>query len=50
MLTPLQYAGMYIPYLANYIYDTPNALALDLQGIWLGSRTLFLSLLPCVRI
>jgi carboxypeptidase D len=28
--------------IANYIYDNPTALNLDLQGIWLGNRTLSL--------
>jgi hypothetical protein len=44
----LQYAGMYIPYLANYIYDTPSLLDMHLQGLWLGSRTslFLLSLFP----
>ncbi|KAI0051492.1 alpha/beta-hydrolase [Auriscalpium vulgare] len=31
------YAGMYIPYIADYIYSHPGSLALNLQGIWLGS-------------
>jgi carboxypeptidase D len=26
--------------IANYIYDNPNSLALDLQGIWMGDREL----------
>ncbi|KAA1473927.1 alpha/beta-hydrolase [Dentipellis sp. KUC8613] len=35
-LTGESYAGMYIPYIANYIYENPTALDLSLQGIWLG--------------
>ncbi|KAI0317692.1 Alpha/Beta hydrolase protein [Amylostereum chailletii] len=30
------YAGMYVPYIANYIYEHPGALDLDLQGIWIS--------------
>ncbi|KAI0687232.1 Alpha/Beta hydrolase protein [Earliella scabrosa] len=30
------YAGMYVPYLANYIYEHADALELDLQGIWIA--------------
>lgn len=36
-LTGESYAGMYIPYTANYIYDHVDALNLNLTGIWLGS-------------
>ncbi|KAI0751798.1 alpha/beta-hydrolase [Daedaleopsis nitida] len=30
------YAGMYIPYLADYIYNHPTKLEWDLQGFWIG--------------
>ncbi|KAM6489316.1 Alpha/Beta hydrolase fold [Amanita muscaria] len=35
-LTGESYAGMYIPYIADYIYTHPTILALDLQGIWMA--------------
>lgn len=34
------YAGMYVPYLANYIYTHPTALDLSLQGIWIADPVL----------
>jgi hypothetical protein len=37
---------MYIPYLANYIYDTPSLLDMHLQGLWLGSRASLFLLSP----
>ncbi|KAG2134925.1 Alpha/Beta hydrolase protein [Suillus bovinus] len=30
------YAGMYVPYIANYIYEDPTRLDLSLQGIWIN--------------
>ncbi|KAJ3551296.1 hypothetical protein NM688_g4786 [Phlebia brevispora] len=30
------YAGMYVPYTANYIYEHPQDLDLDLKGIWIS--------------
>ncbi|KDQ52024.1 hypothetical protein JAAARDRAFT_40628 [Jaapia argillacea MUCL 33604] len=39
-LTGESYGGMYVPYIANYIYSHPGALDLNLQGIWLGDPTL----------
>ncbi|KAI0280491.1 alpha/beta-hydrolase [Russula aff. rugulosa BPL654] len=38
MLLVKQYAGMYVPYIANYIYEhtTRETLDLDLQGIWIN--------------
>ncbi|KAF7318183.1 Carboxypeptidase [Mycena chlorophos] len=30
------YAGMYVPYIANYIYENPGSLDLNLQGIWIA--------------
>ncbi|KAI0254184.1 Alpha/Beta hydrolase protein [Lactifluus subvellereus] len=37
-LTGESYAGMYVPYIANYIYEhtTKSTLDLDLQGIWIN--------------
>ncbi|RDB20370.1 hypothetical protein Hypma_012577 [Hypsizygus marmoreus] len=34
------YAGTYVPYIANYIYQHPGTLALDLQGIWIADPSL----------
>ncbi|TFK35086.1 alpha/beta-hydrolase [Crucibulum laeve] len=34
------YAGTYVPYIANYIYEHPGALELDLQGIWIADPSL----------
>lgn len=34
------YAGTYVPYIANYIYEHPTALALSLQGIWIADPSL----------
>lgn len=39
-LTGESYAGKYIPYIANYIYDNPTKLALDLKGIWIADPSL----------
>lgn len=39
-LTGESYAGMYIPYIANYIYNDQSALSLSLQGIWIGDPSL----------
>ncbi|KAI0254191.1 alpha/beta-hydrolase [Lactifluus subvellereus] len=38
-LTGERYAGMYVPYIANYIYEhtTKSTLDLDLQGIWINN-------------
>ncbi|KAG2126279.1 Alpha/Beta hydrolase protein [Suillus clintonianus] len=30
------YAGVYVPYIANYIYENPTLLDLSLQGIWIN--------------
>ncbi|KAI0771706.1 alpha/beta-hydrolase [Trametes elegans] len=30
------YAGMYVPYIANYIYEHPTAVNLSLNGIWIA--------------
>lgn len=34
------YAGTYIPYIANYIYENPSSLDLDLQGIFISDPSL----------
>ncbi|KAJ7755173.1 alpha/beta-hydrolase [Mycena metata] len=34
------YAGQYVPYIANYIYEHPTALNLSLQGIWIADPVL----------
>lgn len=34
---------MYIPYLANYIYEHPTLLDLKLKGFWLSDRKLLLA-------
>ncbi|KAJ7618473.1 alpha/beta-hydrolase [Roridomyces roridus] len=35
-ITGESYAGQYVPYIANYIYEHPTALNLSLQGIWIS--------------
>jgi carboxypeptidase D len=37
-LTGESYAGMYVPYIADYIYSNPTLLDLKLQGIWIADR------------
>ncbi|KAF9262147.1 alpha/beta-hydrolase [Marasmius fiardii PR-910] len=40
------YAGAYVPYIANYIYEHPNELpGWDLQGIWIADPVLGLDVL-----
>ncbi|KZT35222.1 alpha/beta-hydrolase [Sistotremastrum suecicum HHB10207 ss-3] len=39
-LTGESYAGTYIPYLADYIYENPGLLDLQLQGIWIADPSL----------
>lgn len=34
------YAGMYVPYIADYIYSHPSALDLKLKGIWIADPVL----------
>ncbi|KZV99242.1 alpha/beta-hydrolase [Exidia glandulosa HHB12029] len=34
------YAGYYVPYLANYLYENPHELALNMKGIWLADPTI----------
>jgi carboxypeptidase D len=40
-LTGESYAGMYVPYIADYIYSHPTLLDLHLQGIWIADRKCF---------
>ncbi|KZV67084.1 alpha/beta-hydrolase [Peniophora sp. CONT] len=39
-ITGESYAGMYVPYIANFIYENPGAVDLDLQGIWVSDPVL----------
>ncbi|KAK7676938.1 hypothetical protein QCA50_020056 [Cerrena zonata] len=39
-LTGESYAGTYIPYIANYIYEHPTLLDLKLKGFWISDPTL----------
>ncbi|KIJ12916.1 hypothetical protein PAXINDRAFT_136623 [Paxillus involutus ATCC 200175] len=39
-LTGESYAGTYVPYIANYIYENPTLLDLSLQGIWISDPSL----------
>ncbi|KAF9558385.1 alpha/beta-hydrolase [Agrocybe pediades] len=39
-LTGESYAGTYVPYIANYIYEHPGALDLNLQGMWISDPSL----------
>jgi len=34
------YAGMYVPYIADYIYKNPSAVDLNLKGIWIADPVL----------
>ncbi|KAF7331480.1 Carboxypeptidase [Mycena kentingensis (nom. inval.)] len=34
------YAGMYVPYIANFIYNNPSLLSLSLKGIWIADPVL----------
>ncbi|KAG6840952.1 hypothetical protein C0991_003012 [Blastosporella zonata] len=34
------YAGTYVPYIANYIYENPTLLDLSLRGIWISDPSL----------
>jgi carboxypeptidase D len=40
-LTGESYAGMYVPYIADYIYSHPTLLDLHLQDIWIADRKCF---------
>ncbi|KAI0729999.1 Alpha/Beta hydrolase protein [Fomitopsis betulina] len=35
-LTGESYAGTYVPYIANYIYDNPDSVPLPLKGFWIS--------------
>ncbi|KAG6910181.1 hypothetical protein DXG01_012630 [Tephrocybe rancida] len=39
-VTGESYAGTYVPYIANYIYEHPNSLNLKLQGTWTADPSL----------
>ncbi|OBZ66575.1 Carboxypeptidase cpdS [Grifola frondosa] len=39
-LTGESYAGTYIPYIANFIYDNPSSLNLSLKGFWISDPSL----------
>ncbi|KAG1861628.1 Alpha/Beta hydrolase protein [Suillus subluteus] len=39
-LTGESYAGTYVPYFANYIYENPTLLDLSLQGMWISDPSL----------
>ncbi|OAX41714.1 alpha/beta-hydrolase [Rhizopogon vinicolor AM-OR11-026] len=39
-LTGESYAGTYVPYIANYIYENPTLLDLSLQGTWTSDPSL----------
>ncbi|KAI0352504.1 alpha/beta-hydrolase [Trametes cingulata] len=39
-LTGESYAGMYVPYIANYIFEHPTALNLSLTGFWVSDPVL----------
>ncbi|KAG1845213.1 Alpha/Beta hydrolase protein [Suillus tomentosus] len=39
-LTGESYAGTYVPYIANYIYENPTQLDLSLQGIWISDPSI----------
>jgi carboxypeptidase D len=34
------YAGYYVPYIANYLYEHPGEVDLDLKGIWISDPSL----------
>ncbi|EPS99797.1 hypothetical protein FOMPIDRAFT_1123869 [Fomitopsis schrenkii] len=35
-LTGESYAGTYVPYIANYIYDNPDSIPVPLKGFWIS--------------
>ena len=35
----MKYAGTYVPYIANHIYNNPSELDLNLKGFWISDRT-----------
>ncbi|KAG6890070.1 hypothetical protein C0992_003168 [Termitomyces sp. T32_za158] len=39
-ITGESYAGAYVPYIANHIYENPDALELSLLGIWIADPSL----------
>ncbi|KII86786.1 hypothetical protein PLICRDRAFT_114108 [Plicaturopsis crispa FD-325 SS-3] len=47
------YAGYYVPYIANWIYEHPGSVDLDLKGVWISDATLTLDVvqgeIPALR-
>ncbi|KAF8164723.1 alpha/beta-hydrolase [Crassisporium funariophilum] len=39
-LTGESYAGTYVPYIANYLYEHPGVVDLNLQGMWISDPSL----------
>ncbi|KAI0035196.1 alpha/beta-hydrolase [Vararia minispora EC-137] len=39
-VTGESYAGMYVPYIANFIYENPGVVDLNLKGIWVSDPVL----------
>ncbi|KIJ33176.1 hypothetical protein M422DRAFT_183566 [Sphaerobolus stellatus SS14] len=39
-VTGESYAGMYVPYIANFIYENPGMVDLNLQGIWISDPSI----------
>jgi len=39
-LTGESYAGMYVPYITNYIYENPGALDLNTKGFWISDPSI----------
>ncbi|KAK7473020.1 hypothetical protein VKT23_001124 [Stygiomarasmius scandens] len=39
-LTGESYAGFYVPYIANFIYEHPGSVDLNLKGIWIADPSL----------
>ncbi|KAI0031701.1 alpha/beta-hydrolase [Vararia minispora EC-137] len=39
-VTGESYAGFYVPYIANFIYENSGSLELDLKGIWIADPSL----------
>ncbi|KAF8520019.1 Alpha/Beta hydrolase protein [Hysterangium stoloniferum] len=39
-ITGESYAGTYVPYIANHIFENPGIVDLDLQGIWISDPSL----------
>ncbi|KAL5512219.1 hypothetical protein ACEPAG_3504 [Sanghuangporus baumii] len=39
-VTGESYAGMYVPYIANFIFNNPDMLDLDLKGFWISDPSI----------